>query len=304
MKRLSRPERGGVWKTYFEDNRTHMQAAANALLSGMEPEPQPEVMLLDFDPEGEVKVVAAALYAVSQLPDHQLMHRVRQMSFAERLSVLSAYVGRRENRRHKPGRAFERTKYRFDILTDYGAFRDLQRHRLLTLEWQPLSCRLGYSTPESVYEAGALDKWKAVMNSTADLYERMHASIGPDVAQYCVPMAYKIRFYMDLNAREAMHVIELRTAPQGHPSYRRVCQMMHKLISDEAGHTAIAEAMKFVNYESVDLERLESEKASARRRNDFPSLTRTLKLEPEFEGLIHPRSMVFQSIDVQRSFAV
>jgi len=225
-----------------------------------------EVTLTDFDPEGEVKVVAAALYAASDLPDEVLLARARKMTDAERAAVLTAYVGRRANRRHKPGRAFERTSYRFDLLADYGAFRDLQRHRLLTLEWQRLSPRHGSVMPEAVAEAGAAGDWRRVLGESADLHDAIAAAGLPEVAPYAVSMAYRVRFYMELNAREAMHVIELRTTPQGHPAYRRICQRMHRLIAEQAGHRALAAAMSFADHSAVELERLEAERAAERRR--------------------------------------
>ena len=163
-------------------------------------------------------------------------------------------------------RAFERTHYRFDVLTDYGAFRDLQRHRLLTLEWQPLSTRHGYVEPAAIEQAGALAEWRAVMDGSEALYERLMAEGLDEVAPYAVAMAYRVRFYMDMNAREALHLIELRTAPQGHPSYRRVCQQMHTAIADVAGHRAIAAAMKFADHSAVELERLQAERALERKR--------------------------------------
>jgi hypothetical protein len=172
------------------------------------------------------------------------------------------------NRRHKPGRAFERTTYRFDILTDYGAFRDLQRHRLLTLEWQPLSPQHGYAVATAVREAGAHDDWEQVMQESAQLYDALSHAGYRDVAPYAVSMAYRVRFYMEMSAREAMHVIELRTSPQGHPAYRRVCQHMHRLIADQAGHRAIADAMRFADHSPVELERLQAERASERRRQE------------------------------------
>src|SRR5262249_18433144 len=149
-------------------------------------------------------------------------------------------VGRRENRRHKPGRAFERTAYRFDVLGDYGAFRDLQRHRLLTVEWQALSPRHGYATPPELEEAGAAGDWARGTGASAALPHRPTPAGLGEAAAYAVAMAYRVRFYMDVNAREAMHMIELRTAPQGHPSYRRICQAMLRLIAEHAGHRAIA----------------------------------------------------------------
>ncbi|HUG37936.1 MAG TPA: FAD-dependent thymidylate synthase, partial [Candidatus Limnocylindrales bacterium] len=236
LKRLERPERGGVWTEYLRSTREATRAAAAGLLEGIEPEPRDEVTLTDFDPDGEVKVVAAALYAASGLPDDQLLALVRKLSDDERRRVLEAYVGRRENRRHKPGRAFERTAYRFDVLGDYGAFRDLQRHRLLTLEWQPLSPRHGWVAGPEVAEAGAAEDWTRVMEDSAALHDALVAAGLPAVAPYAVAMAYRVRFYMELNAREAMHVIELRSAPQGHPSYRRIAQTMHTLIAERAGH--------------------------------------------------------------------
>src|SRR3989475_8367684 len=100
------------------------------------------------------------------------------MTHEERLAVLTAYVGKRRNRRHRPGRAFERTSYRFDILGDYGAFRDLQRHRLLTLEWQRLTPRHGSVMPEAVAEAGAEGGWGRVPTESAELHHAI-AAAGP-----------------------------------------------------------------------------------------------------------------------------
>ena len=163
------------------------------------------------------------------------MALARRLTTSERAALLHAYLGTRGNRRHKPGRAFERTAYRFDILADYGAFRDLQRHRLLTLEWQPLSARHGYTEPAAIEEVGALGDWRAVMERSAELYESLSLGGFNDIAPYAVVMAYRVRFYMEMNAREAMHLIELRTAPQGHPSYRRICQLMHRLFATWPG---------------------------------------------------------------------
>jgi len=214
---------------------------------------------------------AAALYAVSDLPDDQLLARAQAMTATQRAEVLAAYVGTRKNRRHKPGRAFERTGYRFDVLGDYGAFRDLQRHRLLTLEWQRLTSRHGFVLPEAVTEAGAEADFRRVLEESAALHDAIEAAGLPDVASYAVSMAYRGRFYMAMNAREAMHVIELRTAPQGHPAYRRICQEMHRLVAERAGHRAIAAAMTFADHSEVALERLEAERAAERRRAASPS---------------------------------
>jgi thymidylate synthase ThyX len=266
LTRVDQPDRGGRWSEYLAGARDAALRAASDRLRGSAAEDRPEVTLSEFDPEGETKVVASALYAASHLPDDQLLAAARAMSAEERASVLRAYVGARGNRRHKPGRAFERTRYRFDVLADYGAFRDLQRHRMLTLEWQPLSTRHGFVEPDAIHAAGALEDWQWVMEHSAALYEELAAEGLDVVAPYAVAMAYRVRFYMDMNAREAMHVIELRTAPQGHPSYRRVCQEMHRLIADQAGHRAIAEAMKYADHSEVELERLKAERELEKKR--------------------------------------
>ena len=266
LKRVDRADRGVRWSAYLQTTHETTAAVAARLLASVTAETRPEVVLTDFDPDGEIKVVAAALYAVSALPDDQLLRVARALSADQRAAVLRAYVGQRDNRRHKPGRAFERTTYRFDVLTDYGAFRDLQRHRLLTLEWQPLIPRHGYGASEAIEEAGALPDWQRVMEGSAALYDALLAAGLPHVAPYAVSMAYRVRFYMEMNAREAMHMIELRTAPQGHPSYRRVCQAMHRLIAEHAGHHAIAAAMSFADHSAVELERLRAERASEHRR--------------------------------------
>jgi thymidylate synthase ThyX len=263
--RVDQPDRGGRWSQYLSDTRQDAATVAAPFVD-IEPESRAEVTLTDFDPDGEIKIMASALYAVSDLPDDQLMVIARRMTADDRAAVLRAYVGQRTNRRHRPGRAFERATYRFDILTDYGAFRDLQRHRLLTLEWQPLSPRHGFIEPEAIAEAGAGDDWARVMEGSAELHDAIVTERLNHVAPYAVSMAYRVRFYMEMNAREAMHVIELRSAPQGHPAYRRVCQQMHTLIAEHAGHRAVASAMQFADHSEVELERLGSERALERKR--------------------------------------
>ena len=265
LRRVDLPDRGGAWSTYLADTAARVHEAA-ADLAPAKPEERPEVTLVDFDRDGELKLAAAALYAQSELPDDQLLALAARMSTSERASVIRTYVGERGNRRHKPGRAFERTTYRFDVLSDYGNFRDLQRHRMLTIEWQRLTTRHGYITPDEIAETGETALWHEAMERSTGLYERLRDTHGPDVAQYVVPFAYKIRYMMEMNAREAFHLIELRTQPAGHPGYRRVCQEMHRLIRDEAGHTAVAEAMSFVDYSNPDLERLEAERRAEHRR--------------------------------------
>lgn len=262
--RVDLPERGGAWSRYLDEAVDRMRAVAAEFA---EPIPErPEVTLVEWDAEAETKVAAAALYAYSDLPDDRLLEIARRMSPAERLKVIAAYVGDRGNRRHKPGRGMERVGYRFDVLCDYGIFRDLQRHRMLTLEWQRLGILHGYTVPESIGDVGAEGVWHDAMERASTLHGALMSSLGPELAQYSVPFAYRIRFFMHLNAREAFHLLELRTAEGGHPDYRRVCQEMHRLIRDQAGHRAIADAMRFVDHGDHGLGRLATERRAAAKR--------------------------------------
>lgn len=266
LRRVDVPERGGVWSKYLADSAQATQSIAANISSTGPASSGPDVKLVEWDPEAETKVVAAALFPYSDLPDDRLLEIAGSMSTSEREQVLRGYAGDRTNRRHKPGRAFERTYYRFDILCDFGAFRDLQRHRMLTIEWQRLGTKHGHTEWEGAQDAGRQMNWEAAMARMASLHEIVVNACGAEAAQYTVPFAYRVRFTMQLNAREAMHLLELRTSPQGHVGYRRVCQEMHRLIRDKAGHRLIADAMKFVDYSEPGLERLEAEKRSLGKR--------------------------------------
>jgi thymidylate synthase ThyX len=267
LRRVDVADRGGAWSEYLADTREGTGRAVERLFQAgtdLEPEP-PEVRLLDFDPDGEDKVLAAACFSHVGGSEAAVLARVRTLGPSERTALLEAYVGDRRNRRHRPGRAFERTDYRFELVTDYGAFRDLQRHRLCTIEWQELGCSLGADVPAAIAEAGCGSMFAESLARSKDLHDALVA-VTPDEAGYAVALAYRIRYVMQLNAREAMHVCELRSGPQGHPAYRRVAQEMHRQIADVAGHRAIAAAMRHVDYEETELERLEGERRAESRR--------------------------------------
>ncbi|MFN2556694.1 MAG: FAD-dependent thymidylate synthase [Nitriliruptorales bacterium] len=269
LTRVDRPDRGGAWSEYLATTRASTRTLAERITARVVPASAPEVTLVDWAPrdpfDAEVELVTAMLYPAVTLPEDQLRRVVADLHGEERRQVVAAYVGERGNRRHKPGRAFERVWYRFDILGDYGAFRDLQRHRMLTVEWQDLTTRHGYATPPEITEAGVEGGWDETLERSAELYERL-ADDHPVQAQYAVCFAYRVRYVLQLNARSAMHVIELRSSPQGHATYRRVVQRMHELIRDQAGHALVADAMTFVDRGTTELERLASERRAEARR--------------------------------------
>lgn len=268
LRRVDVPDRGGAWSDYLAANRAAMSEVAERLVGGRcDAEGEASVRLIDWDPDGETKMIAAMLSPHTHLSDATLLSEVAALSAEDRRSVVKAYVGRRENRRHKPGRALERVNYRFEVVADYGAFRDLQRHRMMTIEWQDLTPQHGYFRPADVDAAGATEAYDRAMGVSAALHGAL-AKRFPERAAYAVALGYRVRFVMNLNAREAMHLTELRSAPQGHASYRVVAQHMHRLIAEQAGHGMVADMMSYVDHgRGVELERLEAERRAEARRS-------------------------------------
>ena len=258
LTRLERAERGGVWVDYLRRNEEETNRVVEALWPRDVPQPGASVRLTSHDGDGEDRVLAAICYEHSNLSESELQERVASLSAEERSSLFAAYVGERGNRRHHPGRAYEATSYRFDVVCDYGAFRDLQRHRLLSIEWQALGTDLGYEVPELIEEAELADRYVESLERSRALHDSL-VKFFPEQCTYAVALAYNVRFSMEMNAREAMHLIELRSTPQGHPAYRRVATEMYRLIADEAGHHAIAASMSFVDLGESELGRLDAE---------------------------------------------
>jgi thymidylate synthase ThyX len=277
LQRVDVAERGGEWSAYLASTRDQTWRVVARLWPDLTESPfgagapprsegdDEEVVLVDFDPDGEEKVLVAACFSQLGCSEREAARRVRLLGHDDRVALLHAYVGERRNRRHRPGRGFERTDYRFELVTDYGAFRDLQRHRMLTIEWQRLGVSLGYDMPDLVAESGLGDRYDEAISRAEELYWSLHPDF-PEQASYAAALAHRIRYVLQLNAREAMHLIELRSGAQGHPAYRRVAQQMHRAIAEVAGHRALAEAMSFVDHGATDLERLESERRAERRR--------------------------------------
>ncbi len=271
LRRVDQVDRGVAWSGYLEANRISMSEFAADLFADDQPTPMPEVLLTDWDPAGEEKMLAAMLYPYTSLGETQIAAKVEDMSEAQRMELVRRYCGERTNRRHRPGRGLERLDYRFDVLADYGSFRDLQRHRLLTIEWQPLSPQHGYGVPALVDAAGGGEAYDEVMELSAHLYEALAEEVDVLEASYSVAMAYRVRYNMQFNAREAMHMIELRSQPQGHEDYRRIVTEMHRQIAEVAGHRTVAALLSYVDLSEGLLGRLDAEQAAAQRHSAGPT---------------------------------
>jgi len=260
LTRLDRPDRGGVWVDYLRETVEALVSEADRLAPENEWGP-PGVTLVDWDGDGEERILASALFPYSHASEERLLAAVRPLSDAGRSALFTAAVGHRGNRRHRPGRGFEHCDYTFEVISDYGAFRDLQRHRMLTLQWQELTPSLGYEVPDAVVDAGLGERWHAAVREAEAAYREI-VDAFPQQAGYLVTLGHRMRYLIKLNAREAMHMVELRTSPQGHPSYRQICQEMLRLIDEVAGHHLVAGAMRFAGSDDVHLPRYAAEAAS------------------------------------------
>ena len=269
--RLDRPDRGGVWAEYLRETALALWGEAERLLpagggeetaASTDVPPGDRVTLLRWDPDGEERIMAGALLPHAAVSMAEVVGAVRSLPEGERDRLFAAALGSRGNRRHRPGRGFEHTDYTFELVSDYGAFRDLQRHRMLTIQWQELNPALGYAVPEEVVAAGLEGRWRGAAEVAEAAWSEVRDDL-PEQAQYLVTLAHRVRYVVKLNAREALHLIELRTSPQGHPSYRRICQEMLHQIDTVAGHHRVAAAMSFAGRADVHLPRYAAEAGRA-----------------------------------------
>jgi thymidylate synthase ThyX len=206
----------------------------------------------------EDDLLAALLFESASVSELDARAAVRELPQEQRAQLLADLVGERENRRHRPGRGFEALSYRFAIVSDYGAFRDLQRHRMLTVQWQRLTPDLGAGVPAELDEAGAGDAYREGLDLSQREYARIAEAGRPELSAYALCLGYRIRYVLDMNAREAMHLIELRSGREGHPGYRAVAHELHRQIAQV--HPAVANVMQHVDSETEPrLERILSE---------------------------------------------
>jgi thymidylate synthase ThyX len=264
--RVQRPERGGEWTRYLQSRAQAGERWARRL--GLrervgDEDPGPSVTLLRAQGD-EDDLLTALLFEGATAPEDAIRDVVVALDGGERAALLSDLIGERANRRYRPGRGFEALRYRFEIVSDYGAFRDLQRHRMLTAQWQTLTPDLGAGVPEQVELAGCGDDYRLALETSRREYERLADAGLQTAAPYALCLGYRIRYVLDLNAREAMQLIELRSGREGHPSYRAVAHEMHAQIATV--HPAVAEAMTHVDRETEPrLERILSELRSHAR---------------------------------------
>ncbi len=225
--------------------------------------------LVDWESEKNSidKIVTSIMYEQSPSTSYQnILLQVKKFSKEKKINIINSLAKLRHNRRHRPGRAFESVYYTFDLLNNFGMFRDFHRHRALTLERQLLTTDHGYSIPDEIKILGIDKGYKECMNKTKETFDKIRKR-HPEQGQYVVNFAYNYPYFMKFNLREACHLIELRTVPQGHADYRRVAQQMYKQINKV--HPNLSKLMKFVDLKEYDLERFESEKRTEEKRKNL-----------------------------------
>lgn len=260
LERADKPDRGGATMAYMANTRHAVRELADTYLPDNHASETEPVSLTAVWPRNELDLVPDMLYEHSSLPLRDLQDEVDSWPIARRMDVFQAYIGERLNRRHRPGRALEKAHYSWDLVCDYGIFRDLQRHRMVDdMNWQLLTPRYGYDIPQLVEDAGLTDMFEECFDLSLQLYSALQSAGYSLEAQYATLLGHKMRWKVTYNAREAFHLHELRTSPQGHPGYRKLVQQMHEKLTEV--HPMMGEAMKFVNQgEDEALTRLAAER--------------------------------------------
>jgi thymidylate synthase ThyX len=261
---------GKSLQSFMINTNKEIAKLTDKYLKDTKPEYSPmDVRLIDYmdSKDAEVKVVSAILYENAQGQSlHDVIKLVKSFPQSRRNEIILAYTKFRGNRRHRPGRAFEMVEYLFEMFTNFGMFRDLHRHRILTMERQLLSTKHGYDIPKEITDSGMEKDFKDCMYLSSNTYQNI-AKTMPVEAQYAVNFAYKYPYFIKINLRELYHVIELRTTAQGHPDYRYICQQIFKKINEI--HPLFMKGMKFVDMNQYGLGRFDTEKRKELKRREL-----------------------------------
>lgn len=269
LERADKPDRGGATIAYLSETKKAVKAHADTLLASTLSPPTQAVALTDVWPRNELDLVPDMLYEHADASLDAIRDAVDTWDYAQKVAVFDSYMGERLNRRHKPGRAVEKAHYSWDLVCDYGIFRDLQRHRIVDdMNWQQLTPRYGYDMPVLITDAGLEHLFEAAFDISLALYSELQAADFTLQAQYATLLGHQMRWKFTYNAREAFHFNELRTSPQGHPGYRKLVLQMHEELTRM--HPLMASHMKFVNQgEDEALTRLAAERYTQFKLNQI-----------------------------------
>lgn len=241
---------------FQEAMESEIQQFAQHHVHSIEKIVQPGVRLIHSDPDCVANLAGALLFSHSQASLEQLQVYCKHLPEEELSRILEAASSVRENRRHKSPRALEHVSFTFEILADFGVYRDLHRHRILTQERQLLTCEFGYYVPPEIRGTELEKEYIAAMEKAKKAYDIIAEEL-PEEAQYVVPMAYNIHWYFHVNLRSLQWLCELRSQAAGHPMYRLIAQEMARQVS--VAYPALERFFKFVDFDGYELGRLSAE---------------------------------------------
>lgn len=246
-------------QSYAQFNDALMSEIKNITLENtprFSEKPQPGVSLIEFDADAPFKVAAAILFCNSHNSMQELFAYCKKLPDEEIGRILDAAANNRETRRHKSPRALEHANFTMEIVADFGVYRDLHRHRMLTQERQLLHCNYGYYTPDEILGTPMEEPYHEAMQQAKKAFDIISQEL-PEEAQYIVPMAYNVRWYFNVNLRALQWLCELRSSPAGHPSYRFIAQSMANAVIRQ--FPAFERFFRFVDFEGYSLGRLGQE---------------------------------------------
>ncbi|MDP1879753.1 MAG: FAD-dependent thymidylate synthase [Parachlamydiaceae bacterium] len=254
---------------FFETMLGELKLIGDQTVADCERSLQPGVRLVSSDPDAVIKVASALMFAQSHHGLPELMVHCKSLSDEEIARILDAGCNARENRRHKSPRALEHAEFTFEMVTDFGAYRDLHRHRMLTQERQLLCCDYGFYIPTEIRDTPYEEEYCHALQQMKEVYDRIAKEL-PEEAQYVVPMAYNVRWYFHVNLRALQWLCELRSSPAGHPCYRHIAQAMAQQVCEK--FPQFERFFKFVDYEGYELGRLGQEQRKAEKQQDLLSI--------------------------------
>ena len=223
-------EKSNAYQTYLNQRYAAVRDFVREL--PLESSSKPEVRLVECDPESETKILAAIIFQQSHTSWDDALNRAKTLAETDKRELFERYLWNRSARWQKVGRAFENAYLRFEIVMDIGSYRDLHRHRMMTQERQSFSTFHGYTTPLELQHAGLAARFEESVQRADRLFRKLH-SIDHDLAQYVVPLAFRMRFYQWQNFRQLFWETELRTVSQGHPDYRFIEQEKYRLVKEK-----------------------------------------------------------------------
>jgi len=249
-------DKGLIYQKYLKERNKNVEKLLKKLIgqkTKLLPVKKETVKILDYEKNGLEKIITAIIFENSHLDHKTIAEKVKKMSLKKKEEIFKTYVSFRKNRHHKVGRALENVYFTFEVMADWGVYKDLMRHRILTRHRQLFTNEFSYAVPKEIDLLGFGKVYRKAADLAVEAYLKIKEKYPVEVQYLVLHGAYN-RFYMKMNLRELVHLCELRSSPQGHPSYRKTAQEMAKAVIKK--YPIFKAALPFVDYNDYHLERL------------------------------------------------